>query len=1380
MKMQKYLAIVLLIGLVMGMALVPVKAAQAAKPYAPDANALRISQVYGGAGCGTVNCSTYQNDFIELFNAGGTTISLNGLSVQYAAAAGTSWQVTSLPNVNLAPGAYFLVAEAYSANGQNALPTADATGSIAMAATAGKVALVNGVTALTVDCPLPGSLDFVGYGSTASCREGSGNAPAPSTTTADLRANQGCTDADQNNTDFAAGAPTPRNTASATRSCPDAPPTVSTTIPANGAAGVSPNATLTVNFNEIVDLTAGAVTLDCNGTVTLTGLPANDVSSITLTPASALPVGVTCTANVVAAAVTDNDGTPETMTANYPWSFTVTAPADLVISQVYGGGGNGGTTYRNDFIELFNRGSTTINLAGWSVQYASAAGTTWSLTALSGSIAPGQYYLVQEAQGTGGTTALPIPDAIGSMAMSASDGKVALVHSASALSGACPAGLADVVGYGSANCSEGGTPVAALTNTTAALRAGGGCTDTNQNTADFTASAPLPRNTASPTNACSGDNAPAVSATTPANGATGVAVNANISVNFSEPVNVSGTWFDLTCTASGSHTANVTGVNPATTFSLDPVVDFALSESCTLTLYAAQISDNDALDPPDTLAANYTATFSTPGAPPPCSTIPLIQGTGNASTCTGYRANITGCVTGVAASGFYMQDVSGDGNDHTSDGIYVYMGGTWSNPSNWAPGHTATVSGIILEYYNMTEFQSGSSVTYNSGAACALPTPVAISPVADPAADPMALYERFEGMRVQMSFDGWVVGPTKRFDSRYPSGDPEIAFVDFSSAIADYSRVFESDYPGYQGINYLSGGLNFDLPDLDFGDALAGTNITGILGYQFDKYTLLVDATPTLTIADNPNGSSAQTIADPARREFDICSYNVENLFDNINDGVGDWGDWAPGYPTPNTPTGAAAYQAHVDETAAVLYSAARSCTVIGLEEMEGKQAVYNNLAAALSGLDAAHNWTAIYVESGDSRDISQGFLYREDVALVSGPTAVSGATYAGWTADGALDFVRVPASARFRFFAGTNAPVDVTAYAVHMKSKGSSGSCGTPDCTDRRELEAADLRDILAHHQLAGEFAVAGGDFNDVIGSSPIHILDASQDIYGLFADLPANQQYSYIFNGESEVLDHIYLTRNMLAANGFGWEHAFSPVHVNADFPTSEHASDHDPLRVRFLGSDLSDLPASYGQAWHALPHQAWLGSSVTHDPAFAAGEDNTSDDGVTRLSGNWQPATSVTIRVTVSGSGNAWLTGWFDWNLDGDFDDLGEKAVNQPVAVGANTIPLTVPAGASVGRGSSVSLPSRFRLYESAIEPSGPISPDAPTAPDASTTGGAIGGEVEDYLWSFSPTAVELSYLAAQPIPTRWFVGLAALALLVVILAAATARRFSSRTS
>src|SRR5678815_5613164 len=86
------------------------------------------------------------------------------------------------------------------------------------------------------------------------------------------------------------------------------------------------------------------------------------------------------------------------------------ATPGVVISQIYGGGGNVNATLRNDFIELFNRSDKAVSTGGWSVQYASATGSTWDRKLLSGTLQPGQYYLVQEAQGNGGSASLPTPD----------------------------------------------------------------------------------------------------------------------------------------------------------------------------------------------------------------------------------------------------------------------------------------------------------------------------------------------------------------------------------------------------------------------------------------------------------------------------------------------------------------------------------------------------------------------------------------------------------------------------------------------------------------------------------------------------------------------------------------------------------------------------------------------------------------------------------------------------------------------------------------------------------------------------------------------------------------------------------------------------------
>lgn len=192
----------------------------------------------------------------------------------------------------------------------------------------------------------------------------------------------------------------------------------------------------------------------------------------------------------------------------------------VVISQVYGAGGNSGATFNADFVELFNRGTTPVSLNGWSIQYGSATGTgnlganATAITELPNvTLNPGQYYLVQEASGANGAT-LPTADLVDAtpIAMAAGAGKIALASVAVSLgcnggSTACsPAQLAnivDLVGYGNANFFEGAAAVATLTATTSGIRNGGGCTETDNNGSDFTAATPTPRNTSTTANSCS-------------------------------------------------------------------------------------------------------------------------------------------------------------------------------------------------------------------------------------------------------------------------------------------------------------------------------------------------------------------------------------------------------------------------------------------------------------------------------------------------------------------------------------------------------------------------------------------------------------------------------------------------------------------------------------------------------------------------------------------------------------------------------------------------------------------------------------------------------------------------------------------------------------
>src|SRR4051794_8279399 len=157
----------------------------------------------------------------------------------------------------------------------------------------------------------------------------------------------------------------------------------------------------------------------------------------------------------------------------------------VVVAEVFAGGGNAGAPYANDYVELFTRGSAATDVTGWSVQYASAASTSWAATPLSGTIPPGGHYLVSLASSGTVGAALPTADATGTTNLANTGGKVAVVAGATGLACGAAAGscatdstIRDLVGYGTATDQEGSAPAPALSSTTALARDSGGCTDT--------------------------------------------------------------------------------------------------------------------------------------------------------------------------------------------------------------------------------------------------------------------------------------------------------------------------------------------------------------------------------------------------------------------------------------------------------------------------------------------------------------------------------------------------------------------------------------------------------------------------------------------------------------------------------------------------------------------------------------------------------------------------------------------------------------------------------------------------------------------------------------------------------------------------------------
>ncbi len=419
---------------------------------------------------------------------------------------------------------------------------------------------------------------------------------------------------------------------------------------------------------------------------------------------------------------------------------------DIVISQVYGGGGNSGAVYTNDFVELLTEGTTTISLAGWSIQYASATGSgnfganSGQLTPLSGSVNPGQYILVEEAAGSTPVAALPPPDITDStpINMSGSGGKVALVTSGTSLGcngGSAPCSpeqlalIKDLVGWDGANFYEGASAAPGTGNSTAVLRASGGCTDTDDNSADFTAGAPDPHNSASPLHSCSGPTNP--SGTGSANPSTlFVGDPVLLTVAVTPGANPTSTGLAVSCDLS-----SIGGSGTQALYD-DGTNDDASAGDNTFSYSTSVGNDTTAGDKslPCTITDDQSRTGSASIALTVLEIIPIgtvngpvgdtDNGTTHVSPYVGQTVTVQGVIyertlqaisnSANTYKGFFIQNTAAtaDGDANTSDGLFVFMNTFPDLIGGYVPqvGDEVVISGKISEYFNMTELGSASLV----------------------------------------------------------------------------------------------------------------------------------------------------------------------------------------------------------------------------------------------------------------------------------------------------------------------------------------------------------------------------------------------------------------------------------------------------------------------------------------------------------------------------------------------------------------------------------------------------------------------------------------------------------------------------------------------
>ena len=1163
------------------LALVFVVAAPRFRAASPD---IVISQIYGGGGNAG---ATYTNDFIELYNRGSAAVDVTGWTVQYASAAAGTWQTTQLSGT-IQPGQYFLVQEAVGAGGTTALPTPDAVGTISMGATAGKVAVARDASALSGTCPTGGAIaDFVGFGTTANCAEGSA-APAPDNTTAVLRLQGGAVDTDSNSADFVKGAATPRNSGSATVALsatgsatpPAIQPGSATLLTVAVTPGTNPAST---NLSVAADLSAifgspGTVqALLDNGTggdVT----PGDNVFSLAVTP--------TAEPGSFALPVTVSDAQGRSATATIPLAISAPA-ADVVISQVYGGGGNTGAIYRNDFIELRNREAFDVNVAGWSVQYASSAGTTWATTPLSGVIPAGGYYLVQEAAGAGGTLALPAPDATGTIAMSAASGKIALVATLAPLSGGCPAaGLLDFVGYGAATCFEGSAAAPALSNTTAAARLGLGSTDTNDNRADFVADAPAPRTTlgippvgvgaASPASLASGGNTLLTVTVTPgafpASDITSVSVDLSPIGGAAQPFFDDGTHGDLT---AGDRVYSYTTV---------------VAGSPGFKVLTGTIGDARGRSSSPTIRLAVEAAST--------STIAQIQGAGSISPLAGQFVTTTGIVTAVRSTGYFIQtpDGSGDGNPLSSEGVFVFTSGSPIKPS---VGDALVVSGVVSEFGPAppsppTTEIGGGPVFARVESGLPLPAPVVLTSADTSPGGGVEQLERYEGMRVRGALvvvaptDGTVIESSATSMSngvfygvlkglarpvREPGLDP-------ASAVPPNLPCCVPTFDGNPERIRVDSSAQTGAPLLDVAAGQEIADVTGVLDFAFGSYTILPD--PGAAIV---TGLQAATpVPAPGPNEFTIGSFNLERFFDEADDPLHD-----DAVLTPE------AVNSRLQKASLAIRHVLLAPDILGVVEVENL-GILQRLATRINadavtetGVDPTY--TAYLEEGNDIGGIDSGFLVKSSRVDVLGVQQLGkDTTYTPpGQADAALLNDRPPLVLKAAVHGPSPTPLPITVIVNHLRSL--SGIDGTDGARIRakRRAQAEYLATLIQSYQ-ATEAVVSVGDYNayqfsdgfvDVVGTIKGQPAPADQvalaspdlvdpNLTSLGDTLGPSQQYSFVFDGNAQALDHVLvdeLALNRFSRVAYGRVDADFPESLRSDATRPERISDHDPVLAYFV---------------------------------------------------------------------------------------------------------------------------------------------------------------------------------------------------------------------
>jgi hypothetical protein len=711
------------------------------------------------------------------------------------------------------------------------------------------------------------------------------------------------------------------------------------------------------------------------------------------------------------------------------------------------------------------------------------------------------------------------------------------------------------------------------------------------------------------------DFAPEVDATYPVNGATDFPVNASLTVSFNEPVNVSDPWFTLECSVTGPNGVSTTTSGGPTDFTIDPSVPLTDGEACTLTILASQVSDQDGNDPPDNMVMNFVVGF-TPFdiCAAPFTPVYTIQGNGLSTPFVGTTFTTKGVVVGdfetsAGQQGFYLQDVTGDSDTSTSDGIFVFTGSS----NLVSAGQAVRVTGVARERFSQTTLTGGGTTT---------PVPAANivncgtgSVAATDANMPFAnadYPERFEGMLVRFPQDlviseyfnyerfGEMVialpldGETRPFTGT--AIDEPGAPANARTLANSLRRITLDDSLGTQNPANLRhpNGNPFSLSNrFRGGDTVQNT--VGVLGYDFGLYRIQPTGPATYTSV-NPRPASPEPVGGGLR----VAAMNTLNYFltlDPLDDPAN------PDNPVDNIcgPTGNNHDCRGADLSQPLEFTRQRDkllaaltgldADVIGLNELENTIGV-EPLADIVAGLPGY-----AYINTGviGTDAIKVGLIYRPAKVTPIGAFQILDSS----DDPRFIDTKSRPALAQT--FQDLSTGGRFTVVVNHLKSKGSDcNDVGDPDigdgqgnCNQTRLAAAQALVDWIATDPTGSGDAdyLIMGDLNSYAQEDPIDAVKAGaddtagtiDDYTNLILQYQGLYAYSYVFDGQAGYLDHALaypsLTAQVTGAADWhinadepdllDYDTSFKPPAQEAIYePNGYRSSDHDPVVV---GLDL-----------------------------------------------------------------------------------------------------------------------------------------------------------------------------------------------------------------